>query len=621
MATRDLNKKFNGLTQILGVIADPVVVVDSTGQVVAANNIIGKYTRPAEELVNKNVFELKLFDEKQAALIKENLKNRLKGNHVDPYEVTLSNNGQLASLEVNAKKVEYNGELFDVIILRDVTQRAQEKKDLKIGLNQSEKMFKVVSDNTFDGIIFFDAKEKIRYWNNAAERISGYNRNEIIGKKLKETVIAPCAFEFFEKIKADFLKKKSGIAFEIPAKRKEGTEFLAQISLNLTKIGEEVLAVASVRDISEHRNREERFNGITRSIKEAVILVDEEAKITYWNPAAEQTFGYTSEEALGRGIHELVMPESIKITKERITESIKAFSETGIGYFTVGNVEVKGRRKDGSEFPAELSVSPMKAGGKWNAVGVVKDITQRKSSSQKLWDAEQKYHMLFSQAPVGVMIIDPETARYEEFNDIAHLQLDYTREEFEKVTIADIQADENPGQIKAHIEQVIQDGGAEFETRHRSRTGEIRTVIITAKPFRNHSKTYIHCIAHDVTESKKTQNALLTSEERYRQLVEVAQEGIWAIDNDFLTTFINPHMAKMLGYKESELIGRSLLEFIDPEWVNRISEIIKSFNREGSEQYEYSFPTKNGSHIDYNSYNLCNFQREKTENRFTRSNL
>jgi PAS domain S-box len=600
MATKDLNRKFSGLTQILGVIADPVIVIDSAGQVVAANNIVGKYTNPAEELVNKNFFELKLFDEKQAAIIKENMGKRLRGNQVDPYEVTLqAKNGQEAALEINAKKVEYNGQLLDVIVLRDVTQRAQQRKDLQSTLNESEKMFKIVSDSTLDGIVFFDAKEKILYWNNAAERIYGYSRNEVVGKKLKGTVIPSCAFEFFEKIKADTLEnKKSSVTFEIPALRKDGTEFPAEMSLNLTKIGEEELAVASIRDISEHKNSEERFNGITRSIKDAVILVDEEARITYWNPAAEKTFGYTSEEALGKGIHELVIPESVKMTRERIVENIKTFSETGIGYFTVGNVEVKGRRKDGSEFPAELSVSPVKTGGKWNAVGVVKDITRKKTSNQKLRDAEQKYHMLFSQAPVGVMVIDPETASYEEFNDIAHLQLGYSREEFEKLTILDIQAEENPEQVKAHMKRVIQDGGSEFETRHWTKTGEIRTVIITAKPFKNHGKTYIHCIAHDVTENKKTQNALTTSEARFRQLVEVAQEGIWAIDNELLTTFVNPHMAKMLAYEESEIIGRSILEFIDPAWTNKISSIIKSFNREGSEQYECSFPRKNGGYVD-----------------------
>lgn len=599
MVTKDLNKKLDGLNEILGVIADPVIVVDSSGQVIAVNNIIEKYSYPAEQLINKNLFELKLFNEEHTATIKENMEKRLRGTHVDPYEVTLKGtNGQEAALEVNAKKVEYNGQLLDFIVLRDVTLRTQQRNELQKVLNKSENIFKTISDTTFDGIIFFDAKGKICYWNSAAEQIYGYRKEEVLGRKLKDTIVAPPAFNLLKKTVRDFLKNKTtSIAFEIPTLRKTGAELTAEVSLSTTRIGEEELVVASIRDISEHKNSEERFNGIARSIKDAVILVDDEAKITYWNPAAEKTFGYTSQEALGKGIHELVMPDTI-MPKERVAESIKDFSETGIGYFTVGNVEVKGRRKDGTEFPAELSVSPMKSGGKWNAVGVVKDITRRKTSSQKLLDAEQRYHMLFSQAPVGVMVIDPETAGFTEFNDITHLQLGYTREEFEKLTFLDIRIDETLEVIKSNIAKLIQTGGGEFETIHKTKTGEIRTVIITCKPFKNQGKTYIHCMAHDITESKKTQDALATSEARYRQLVELAQEGIWAIDNNFNTTFINPRMAKMLGYKENEIMGKSLMQFVDPEWADRIGGIIKSFNKEGAEQYDYSFPHKNGSHVD-----------------------
>ncbi len=492
MATKDQNKKLDSLKQIIGAIADPVIVVDSTGQVVAANNIIGRYTKPAEELVNENIFEQNLFDKKQAVIIKRNIAKRLNGTHVDPYEVVLKDkNGQKAALEIKVQKVEYNGDRLDVIVLRDTTKRTVEEKQPPSSLS---------SNNS--------------------------------------------------------------------------------------------------KNFSDNNDNEEKFNGIVRAIKDAVILVDDEVRVTYWNPAAKKIFGYTNKEALGKSIHELVMPESVKVTKERLDESVKTFSETGIGYFTVGAVEIRGRRKDGSEFPAELSISPIKLGSKWNAVGVVKDITNRKISIQKLWDAEQKYHMLFSQAPVGIFVIDPETGGFAEFNDVMHLQLGYTREEFEKLTLMDLQVGDTPEQLKAKLKQIIQDGGGEFETKHRAKTGELRNVIATAKKFKNQGKTYIQCIVHDITENKNAQNSLAASESRYRQLVELAQEGIWAIDKDLVTTFVNPRMARMLGYEEREMRGKSLLEFVDPAWANRISGIIKSFNGDGSAQYEYAFPHKNGGHVD-----------------------
>ena len=112
-----------------------------------------------------------------------------------------------------------------------------------------------------------------------------------------------------------------------------------------------------VRKYPENKVSEDRFYKIASSIKDALIVINPESKVTYWNPAAEKTFGYTMDETIGKKIHELVVPKSMpKEGKNSIKESLKTFSETGIGYFTVGNVEVVGRRKDGSEFPAELSI-------------------------------------------------------------------------------------------------------------------------------------------------------------------------------------------------------------------------------------------------------------------------
>ena len=105
-------------------------------------------------------------------------------------------------------------------------------------------------------------------------------------------------------------------------------------------------------------------------VPDPTILVDEKAQITYWNPAAEKTFGYLSSEVIGKRIHELIVPNSMrKEGKERIETSVKIFRETGTGYFTVGKVDLIAKRKDGSEFPVELSISPIKLCNKWNAVG------------------------------------------------------------------------------------------------------------------------------------------------------------------------------------------------------------------------------------------------------------
>ncbi len=266
----------------------------------------------------------------------------------------------------------------------------------------------------------------------------------------------------------------------------------------------------------------EKYQAITNSVRDAIILVDENAVVSYWNPAAEKTFGYTSKEAIGKVIHELVVPESMcQEGKARIDLSVKTFEETGVGYFTVGNVELVGRRKNGTEFPVELSISPIKLSGKWNAVGVVKDISERKKEEQEMKDEEQRYHALFNRAPIGVLIVDPTTTGFIEFNDAAHKQLGYSREEFEKLSIADIEAKGSPSEALLYISEMVSKGGEEFETEHRTKDGCSRNILVSTRAIKLRGKTFLHCIFHDITLRKEMENQL----EKYsKHLQEIVQE-------------------------------------------------------------------------------------------------
>lgn len=276
-----------------------------------------------------------------------------------------------------------------------------------------------------------------------------------------------------------------------------------------------------VRKYPENKVSEDRFYKIASSIKDALIVINPESKVTYWNPAAEKTFGYTMDETIGKKIHELVVPKSMpKEGKNSIKESLKTFSETGIGYFTVGNVEVVGRRKDGSEFPAELSISPVNLDEQWSAIGVVKDISNRKKAEQKLRDAEQRYHALFNQSPLGIIVVDPADASLVEFNETAHIQLGYSYEEFEATKIFDIEAKETPEEIETHLIEIVKSGEAEFETQQKTKDGKIRNVIVTTRVFKSAGKTFLYCILHDVTESRKLQDKLGEYSQKLEELVQ-----------------------------------------------------------------------------------------------------
>ena len=475
---------------------------------------------------------------------------------------------------------------------------------------ENEKIMALI-DLIPDSVVIADAEGKIVAVNKVVGTYTGIKPETLVGKNFLD-------LSFFEKqtkaiLQRHLKKRMAGFpvpAYEIKIRDADGNVKFFEIRGNKIEYEGKICDFVILHDVTERSNHQkrlrrelrksdEKFCGITNSIRDAIILVNEEAKVSYWNPAAERTFGYTSEEASGKYVHELIVPKTMcEEGKERIDASVKIFGQTGIGYFTVGNVEVLGRRKDGSIFPAELTISPTKIAEKWHAVGVVKDISRRKKEEQKLRDAEQRYHVLFNQSPLGILIIDPETGAFVEFNDVAPLQLGYSRDEFGKLCIYDVVAGLTNDEMKSKMTEVLNNGGGEFESRHRTKNGEIRNVLISASTLQLTGKTLLHTVFHDITEIRKVQNDLAESEARYRQLVELAQEGIWAIDNDLNTTFVNPRMAQMLGCSQSEMLGRNLVNFLDKGTVEMITGILGKFDKPGIKgQFECQFLREDGTHI------------------------
>lgn len=610
------NEHNDSLSALIDLIPAALLVIDPTGKIMAANKMVRIYTGlEKEDLIGTNFLKQNLFGVAEERILMENIRERQAGSNIAPYEIRIrTEKGKVRFLEVTSNKINYNGMLCDLIVFRDVTERSEQEKQLEQNLfeteerfNASELKWETLFDLVPDNIVTFDKNGIVTFVNRAALESSGYTKDEVVGKHFsKLTALRPRDMAKYFRIYLAIKSGKNPKPFEVKYRNKAGIECVAETHYSVIKEKGKVVGLVAVsRDRTAEKEteralheNEEKFHGIANSVRDAVILVDGQTKITYWNPAAEKIFGYAAEEAIGRDIHQLVVPPTMSNeAKERLRAGVKTFSETGIGYFTVGNVEVVGHRKDGSEFPAKLAISPMKLAGKWHAVGVVKDIAERKQNEQKVREAEQRYHALFNQAPVGVLLIDPKTAAIVEFNDIAPEQLHYSRDEFRKLTIPDIEVQESATDVRSHIDKMLEQGWGEFETKHRTKFGEIRNVLVTVRTVELADKIFLHSIFHDITEIRSAQNALKESEAQYRRLVELAQEGIWALNNDFDTVFVNPRMAKMLGYTESEMTGESLFKFVRQGDLEKATEFLTKWKSGVTGTFEYSFPRKDGTEI------------------------
>jgi len=126
---------------------------------------------------------------------------------------------------------------------------------------------------------------------------------------------------------------------------------------------------------------EKQFRGISASAQDAIIVMDNHGKITFWNKAAENTFGWSENEIMGRDLHTIIVPERYYGDFSR---GFEKFRSTGQGP-VVGKInEVTAIRKDGTAFPVEVSLSAMQIDGQWNAVGLIRDITARKQAEEEI---------------------------------------------------------------------------------------------------------------------------------------------------------------------------------------------------------------------------------------------
>jgi len=166
----------------------------------------------------------------------------------------------------------------------------------------------------------------------------------------------------------------------------------------------------------ELRRSEERFTIMADSAQDAIMMMDPAGRITFYNRTAETMFGWTAAEAVGQDLHRLIVP---RMYRQASHEGLVHFRHTGQGNAIGKTVELTALRKDGTGFPIEISLAGVELNHEWHAIGIVRDITERKRSEEVLRDSEQRLQDILNSILAGVLIIDPETHLILDANDSA----------------------------------------------------------------------------------------------------------------------------------------------------------------------------------------------------------
>ncbi|HEY2971234.1 MAG TPA: PAS domain S-box protein [Pyrinomonadaceae bacterium] len=267
---------------------------------------------------------------------------------------------------------------------QDVTERTRIEQELR----QSEERYRDVVENAHDLIYEHDLEGNYTSINKAGEQITGYSPEESLKLNLKQTV-AP---EYLAKAKQMLRRKLAGekvTAYDLEIIAKDGHHVMVEVNTRLVlKDGVPVGVQGIARDITERRLAEEalreseaRKRAILESALDCIITMDHEGLVVDWNPAAEKTFEYTQEEAIGREMAGLIIPSRFR---EQHRQGLACYLATGKTQVLGQRLELSAERRDGTEFPVELAITRIESKGAPMFTGYLRDITERKKAENRL---------------------------------------------------------------------------------------------------------------------------------------------------------------------------------------------------------------------------------------------
>jgi len=208
-----------------------------------------------------------------------------------------------------------------------------------------------------------------------------------------------------------------------------------------------------------------------------------------------------------------------------------------------------------------MEAAPFVGEGPGRVVVAHRTITARVLAQQEILRREEGFRLLFRANPQPMWVYDVATLRFLEVNDAAVDHYGYTRDAFLDMRISDIRPPEDVTALEETVGRcpgTLRDAGV---WRHHTKDGRIIDVAITAHTLTFAGRAAGLVLAQDITLRKRAEEEVRRSEARYRTIVETAQEGIWQLDADDRTTFVNQRMADMLGYTVAEMLGQPLSAF------------------------------------------------------------
>jgi PAS domain S-box-containing protein len=469
---------------------------------------------------------------------------------------------------------------------RDITER----KQMEGALRESERRYHRLVDTAPDVIYTISWDGTLASLNPAFEKITGWSREEWLNKPFAELVhpddLAKAVETFQQTMRGD-----NPLPYELRIRTKSGDYLVGEFtSKPLVEKGEVIGELGIVRNITERKRAEAEYKTIVDTAMDGFWIVDLQGNFLDVNDAYCNLIGYNKDELLNMRISDVEAIENPEDTVRRI----KLIMEHGWDRF-----ETRHTRKDGTIVDVEVSTNYLDVDGGRLFV-FLRDITERKKAEEALRESEERYRSLVETSPDAVTMTDLEGRVIYVSPQTLELHGFKNAEELVGRSALDIIAPEDREKAMINLQRTLKEGVVirlEYAFLKKDGTrfiGSLNAALI--KDAHGKPKAFI-ATTRDITERKRVEAALLQSEKKYRTLIENLNEGIWVIDKDAITTFVNSCMAKMLGYTENEMLGKHLFAFMDQRGVEIAKRLLERRKHGVAEEHEFEFLRKDGTRI------------------------
>ncbi len=484
--------------------------------------------------------------------------------------------------------------------VNELEKSAASAQQQELGAAKGE--FESLFELSPDALVLVDRQGRIARVNASAERLFGYTRKELVGSDHDTLLIPDRARAKHNTEMKRFMQnprvRVMGMGLELRGRKKDGTEFAADIDLGPLEIDKEFFVLAVVRDATRRKRLEEDLQESEKRYRDLVelspdgIVVHSEGIIVFSNAATARLLGLErGEQAVGRPVMEFLHPDYRHVASQRIRQTTDEGRMAPV-------VQGKFVKADGTVFFADVISMPYIHRDRPATLSILRDVTERKQAEDAIREQQERFRTIVRTALDGFWINDLQ-GHLLYVNDSYCNLIGYSREELLTMRIMDVEGAETAEDTAAHIQRITRTGGDRFETRHRRKDGASIDIEVSATYLDVEGGRFF-VFLRDITERKRAEEALRASEKRYRSFIEVTGQLGWVTNAAGEVEEDIPSFRKFTGQSYEEVKGWGWSSALHPDDLERTVQIWnKAVQERTNYEIEYRVRRRDGVYRNF----------------------